>query len=147
MPEIENGPEVEVPQPIKKRSHPRRPGEVWLKITRVMFRGPILRFAGHLALLSVIALGVWAARMGLDTLPAKAARQMEKSEGTPEPTATAIPVIGLDDLPPYVEGTINKGGISRNIDVQTVFPTRPRLEIISYVVQQGDTLFGIAEKL
>jgi len=146
MPEIKKDRGSEVAQPSRKRSHPRRPGEVWLKITRLMFRGPILRFAGHLALLSVIALGVWAARMGLDTLPANAARQMERSVGTPEPSATIIPVIGLDDLPPYAGGTINKRGISRTIDVRTVFPTRPRLEIISYVVQQGDTLFGIAEK-
>ena len=146
MPEIEEAPGLEESQPSRKRSRSRYPGEIWLKIARLTLRGPILRFAGHLALLSVIALGVWAARLGLDTLPANAAHPVERSMGKPEPTATAIPVIGLDDLPPYAEGAIIKRGISRTVDVHTVFPTRPRLEVINYVVQQGDNLFGIAEK-
>ncbi len=100
MPELKKEPGSEVAQPSRKRSHPRHPGEVWLKITRLMFRGPILRFAGHLALLSVIALGVWAARMGLDTLPVNAARQMERSVGTPEPSATTIPVTPISTACP-----------------------------------------------
>ncbi len=36
--------------------------------------------------------------------------------------------------------------INRHNDLHTVIPDRPRLEIIKYTVQQGDTLFGIAER-
>lgn len=37
-------------------------------------------------------------------------------------------------------------GISRNIDFKTIIPTRPRVEVITYTVQPGDTLFSIALK-
>lgn len=37
-------------------------------------------------------------------------------------------------------------GISRSAQIHTNIPTRPRDEISTYVVQEGDTVFGIAEK-
>ena len=36
--------------------------------------------------------------------------------------------------------------ITRNILIHTNVPNRPRQEIIEYIVLEGDTLFGIAEK-
>ncbi len=36
-------------------------------------------------------------------------------------------------------------GISRAIDFKTIIPSRPRVDVITYTVQQGDTLFGIAD--
>jgi murein DD-endopeptidase MepM/ murein hydrolase activator NlpD len=38
------------------------------------------------------------------------------------------------------------GRISRLADVHTLIPTRGRSEVITYAVQKGDTLFGIADK-
>lgn len=37
-------------------------------------------------------------------------------------------------------------GISRRTQIHTIIPSRPRQEVIKYVVQEGDTVFGIAEK-
>jgi len=37
-------------------------------------------------------------------------------------------------------------GISRNAQLLTIIPSRPREELSTYVVQEGDTVFGIAEK-
>ncbi|MBM3152338.1 MAG: M23 family metallopeptidase [Chloroflexi bacterium] len=37
-------------------------------------------------------------------------------------------------------------GISRLAQLHTNIPTRPRLDIVTYIVQPGDTVFGIAEK-
>jgi murein DD-endopeptidase MepM/ murein hydrolase activator NlpD len=53
----------------------------------------------------------------------------------------------MQALPPYpfdVEG--DQTLVSRTMNVHTIIPTRPRLEILKYQVQKGDTLFGIAEK-
>lgn len=36
-------------------------------------------------------------------------------------------------------------GIARTIDFKTTIPTRPRVNVITYTVQQGDTLFEIAD--
>jgi murein DD-endopeptidase MepM/ murein hydrolase activator NlpD len=142
-------PEIKQESGRSTSDHPARPrwaGETWLKIARVTMRDSILRFGGHLALLVVIALGIWAARVGFDTLPVDAALYVEPNVGTPQPTVTAIPISDLENLPPYSGGPTTFEGISRAADVHTVFPTRPRLKIVKYVVQQGDTLFGIAER-
>jgi murein DD-endopeptidase MepM/ murein hydrolase activator NlpD len=120
--------------------------EVWLKIARLTLREPILRFAGHIVLLGVIALGVWAARMGLDTLPAAAARVIQNGAEALEPTPTMVPEMEMDLLPPFAGGPIQPDVLTRVVDMHTVFPDRPRLEIVKYAVQQGDTLFGIADK-
>lgn len=38
------------------------------------------------------------------------------------------------------------GGVPRLAQEHTIIPSRPRQEIVTYTVQDGDTLFGIAEK-
>jgi murein DD-endopeptidase MepM/ murein hydrolase activator NlpD len=146
MPRSQETPKSENPRPRRARNGLRRKVEVWLNISRFTLREPILRFAGHLALLAVIALGVWAARVGLGTLPADADTQIEQSVEFNAPTPTSIPQITFADLPEYAAGGLIGGGISRSVDLHTVLPTRPRLDMIQYLVQQGDTLFGIAEK-
>jgi hypothetical protein len=37
-------------------------------------------------------------------------------------------------------------GVSREADLHTILPARPRFDVVSYTVEQGDTIFGIAEK-
>ncbi len=133
--------------PVKRRSGPIRRIEVWFEIARHTLREPFLRYSGHVALLLVVALGIWAARAGFVTLPSNVGSEDALAEGAVEPTATPAPVIEMSDLPVFAAGgSLILDGITRAVDVHTVFPTRPRLEFIKYVVQQGDTLFGIAEK-
>jgi murein DD-endopeptidase MepM/ murein hydrolase activator NlpD len=60
-----------------------------------------------------------------------------------QPTDTPAVSLSLSDLPPLAPYA---GGIARQAEIHTILPTRPRFDITSYVVQQGDTLFGIAEK-
>jgi murein DD-endopeptidase MepM/ murein hydrolase activator NlpD len=38
-----------------------------------------------------------------------------------------------------------RGGISRKADLKTIIPSRPRVDVITYTVQKGDTLFSIAD--
>lgn len=53
-------------------------------------------------------------------------------------------VINIESVP-AVNVAIDEG-ISRSAQIHTNIPTRPRDEISTYVVQEGDTVFGIAEK-
>ena len=146
MPENESEIPPEGLESRQKRNHPRRTIEVWMGIARQTLREPILRFAGHLALLAVIALGVWAARVGLDTLPADAARTVETGSELLRATVTVASLKELEELPPFSGGPLIVEGVTRVADVHTIFPTRPRFEVIKYVVQKGDNLFGISEK-
>ncbi len=62
---------------------------------------------------------------------------------SPPPTSAPAP-LGIEDLPPFTEA--QELGITRQTDVHTIIPTRPRMGLLKYQVQPGDTLFGIADK-
>jgi murein DD-endopeptidase MepM/ murein hydrolase activator NlpD len=127
------------------KSGPRRRLQVWVEIIRLNFYKPLLRFGGHLAVLAVLVLGVWAANLGLDALPVDAAPGAPQAED-PVSALPAESSVDVSSLLKFSGGATSNGTITRAADVHTVFPSRPRLEVIKYVVQQGDTLFGIAEK-
>ncbi|HLA05962.1 MAG TPA: LysM peptidoglycan-binding domain-containing protein, partial [Anaerolineales bacterium] len=57
-----------------------------------------------------------------------------------EPTAV---VARIDDVPQNIVDSF--GGVPRLAQVHTTIPSRPRQEIVKYTVQEGDTVFGIAE--
>jgi murein DD-endopeptidase MepM/ murein hydrolase activator NlpD len=124
---------------------PRPPRQVWLDLTRYGLREPILRITSHLAVLAVVALGVWAARLGLDRLPPDTFSAAESPAQAAGPTPTAIQLLSIDDLPGFAAGGAVAEGIVRLADAHTVFPSRPRLDVIQYTVQAGDTVFGVAE--
>ncbi|MGC8855359.1 MAG: peptidoglycan DD-metalloendopeptidase family protein [Anaerolineae bacterium] len=58
--------------------------------------------------------------------------------------STASVVTQVASAPQAVESAF--AGISRRTQIHTIIPSRPRQEVIKYVVQEGDTVFGIAEK-
>ena len=60
-------------------------------------------------------------------------------------TVPTAPVAGIDGLlqPEAVDAF---GGIPRLAQVHTNIPSRPRQEVVKYTVEEGDTVFGIAEK-
>lgn len=53
-------------------------------------------------------------------------------------------VVNIESAP--VLDVVINDGISRSAQIHTNIPSRPRDEISTYVVQDGDTVFGIAEK-
>lgn len=118
---------------------------LWMGIARLTMREQMERYGSHLIVLLVIALGILAARRGWDLLPF-GQQQTEPAEAMAEATVEEVPDLGLEDLPAYFAG----GGasdemITREINTHTVIPDRPRMEIVRYTVQRGDSLFGIAE--
>lgn len=77
-------------------------------------------------------------------------------EGSLQATAEALALPTIESLaggpansllPPFSGGAYNYDyGIHRLASLDTVVPNRPRVDLDSYTVQQGDNLFGIAEQ-
>jgi murein DD-endopeptidase MepM/ murein hydrolase activator NlpD len=53
---------------------------------------------------------------------------------------------GIPELPPYLSAANSSGAVSKRAEIRTTIPQRPEIDIVKYLVQQGDTLFGIAER-
>jgi LysM repeat protein len=69
-------------------------------------------------------------------------RESALAAEAPTPTPTAIPAI----MPSFsFKQTAYEYGITRLALIHTTIPSRPRTEIITYTIQKGDTIFGIAE--
>jgi murein DD-endopeptidase MepM/ murein hydrolase activator NlpD len=60
------------------------------------------------------------------------------------PAATVNPDL-VDLTIPQVE-PVSVAGIGRDAMPHTIIPSRPRLDVLVYTVQEGDSVFGIAEK-
>jgi LysM repeat protein len=69
-------------------------------------------------------------------LPLQSTSEQTASTG-PQPT---LPV----GLPPLSTPIASIDGITRDTDLDTIIPSRPRVKVITYTVQAGDTLFSIA---
>jgi murein DD-endopeptidase MepM/ murein hydrolase activator NlpD len=129
------------------RRSPRRRtlGEVWDELGQRGLRATLSRYASHAVLLAIIAVGVWAARSGLITLPS--APFITQAIASEDATPTAIvSALRLADLPSFKVASVSSGVVARAAELHTVMPERPRLQIIKYTVQAGDTLFGIADQ-
>lgn len=109
--------------------------------------GWVRRVSPHLALLAVLLVGIWAIVGGLNDLPVSGV-DVSPTEPQGESLLTATPneVLAIAELPAYSTPSTLGGGFTRALDIHTILPSRPRLEFIEYEVQQGDTLFGIAER-
>lgn len=69
-----------------------------------------------------------------------------RTSSSTEPTSpTALPVV-LPLPASLVDPVFPLTGITRKTSLHTSIPSRPRLETIKYVVQSGDSIFGIADK-
>lgn len=117
----------------------------WSGITRHGLRGPASRYAGHAALLVVMVLGTWAARVGVRALPASETIPLVEIDAG-DAISTLEPGLSIEDLPAFEFAGGGMQGVSRTADIHTNIPSRPRMDIVKYLVQTGDTLFGIADK-
>jgi murein DD-endopeptidase MepM/ murein hydrolase activator NlpD len=122
------------------------PVGAWLEeVTKLGWRGFLVRYAKHLALVIVLGLGIWATSVGVRALPASDTNPLVNVD-TNQPVPTLDPSLSIEDLPTYAFGGGSMEGVSRQAEIHTIIPSRPRMEVIKYLVQMGDTLFGIADK-
>jgi murein DD-endopeptidase MepM/ murein hydrolase activator NlpD len=57
---------------------------------------------------------------------------------------TATPLLSAVSIPLPMANSV--GGVSRTASLHTTIPSRPRIDVIEYTVQKGDSVFGIASK-
>lgn len=125
-------------------SRPRTGLELWQAFVGRIGAERARRYAGHVMLLLIAGIGLWAGKLGLRTLPGDPSVTLFAGQARANPAPAAAVALGVEDLPVYAGGR-GGGGVARRVEMHTTVPSRPRLELIKYVVQPGDTVFGVAE--
>jgi murein DD-endopeptidase MepM/ murein hydrolase activator NlpD len=135
--EAENKPEGKEPQLSTQRW-----AQLWEGLVRLGLGEVSLRVGTGLASIVLILLVIWV--MGNFYLKGQSAKPAEAALGAslPTPTVTVALPAAVD---PILEVSFTDG-IKRLAQLHTVLPERPRFDVITYEVQQGDTLFDIADK-
>lgn len=122
-------------QPIRQKSAFR----VWLSdLVKMGLGESLLKVVTNLfSVLAIVVVIFWAR-----TYYAQAKINVD---GENQPTSQdGGDVVNIESAP--VADVVINDGISRSAQIHTNIPSRPRDEISTYVVQEGDTVFGIAEK-
>ncbi len=99
----------------------------------------ILRLGTNFFSILAIALVVWLVQIFYRQTPNPAAVNAAQGSG-PAPTA----IVDINLMPALDAPVIL--GVARSAQIHTNIPSRPRRDISMYIVQEGDTVFGIAEK-
>ena len=121
---------------------PSRWREFWEYAARAGFAETILRFGTHVLLVALILLVAWGLREFYLIAGQEQAKDAALAAAQSTPTSIDLPV----DLPAFLSVSETSGGIPRFAHIHTDVPSRPRQEVLRYIVKPGDTLFGIAEK-
>jgi murein DD-endopeptidase MepM/ murein hydrolase activator NlpD len=120
--------------------------QLWQSVsTWLSERGPegttsLVRMASHLVIILIAVAVLWISRQQLPRLDIPEAAVAETSaENLTESDLTAI-------SPSDAIATEQGLALVRDAVPITLIPERPRVDIITYTVQSGDTLYGIAQK-
>lgn len=122
----------------------------WENLNRAGLGEATLRLGTHVLLIAFILVVAWILREVY--LRAQVSNNNRQTVFAAAPVTNAavqaLPIESPVSLPEFqpVPGAEGASGISRKTSLKTDVPSRPRMEVIKYVVEKGDTLFGIAEK-
>ncbi len=142
------------PAPIDEEQQSRF-AEIWEQLSRFGVAEQTMRIGTHVLSLVLVFVVVWAMRsfymqiQGSESqsapalAPALAAVQDTEEETTNPAIPTPLPL----KLPEVdgAGGAIAPAGIARQALLHTTIPTRSRVDVLTYTVQKGDNLFGIAD--
>ncbi|MBT3336943.1 MAG: peptidoglycan DD-metalloendopeptidase family protein [Anaerolineae bacterium] len=138
-PEAEQGENAE----HGKKSRSERPSSFFSRSLELLLQLGLgestLRLASN-ALLLIVVVGVVFLMRGFYTEPPDSPSGQSVLVAEPTP----ISAVEIEEAP--VALNVNSGGIPRMALIHTTIPSRPRLEVTTYDVQEGDTVFGIGEK-
>ncbi len=131
-------------EPEKESTRESRLFLILGSLSRLGIADSVLRIGTHMLFIALALLVVWVMQAYYLRAPETEPPQ-QSAQAAILPTST--PTYVLPDLPPlYSDKAVYEVGIPRLAQVHTTIPTRPRTEVITYFVQPGDTVFGIAEK-
>ena len=117
----------------------------WERVSRTGLIEPILRigtivFSIILVLVVVFAMSTFFSSAQTARVPKRDSSVLAASLPTPTPTSD-IPGLPLFSIP----DTAIMSGIPRFAKLHTTIPSRPRVLVITYTVETGDSIFGIAD--
>ena len=119
---------------------------IWENLSRAGLGEIVFRLGTHLFSIAAILVVIWVMRafyLSAQQESISTPRQAALAAALPSPTPTEKP----PDLPVFSNiGQSFMEGIPRLVVMHTDLPTHPRNGVITYTVQTGDTIFGIAEK-
>lgn len=98
----------------------------------------LLRAGSSIFSLIVVGIVIWLAQIFYKQAPSA------QVDAAPALDVTPAQTIAVESVPADI--AVNYEGIPRMALPYTTIPSRPRQEVVKYTVQEGDTLFGIAEK-
>ena len=129
------------PEDKQQNLFPNTWREIWGRILRLGLGETTLRIiTGIVATLLVLAV-VWV--MGKYFLKSQPASALPLAS-TATFQSTVLPLAATDAGNTSVAAQQSSFGISRIPQIHTNLPSKPRIDVITYVVKEGDTLFGIA---
>lgn len=119
---------------------------LWEQIAHAGLTEPVLRFGTHAVFVILVLIVVWVLRtLYLGSLGTESSSGAVSAFAAPQATPTAT--MAAPVLPEY--GTTQNGqttAVQRRVDPFTIIPSRPRVGVITYTVQTGDSVFGIADR-
>jgi len=107
----------------------------------------VMRWGTHLATILFVLVVIVLMRSFLVTVQPQAKGGSEAALAAPMPTQTVVP--SPPELQPLRKTEVEARslyGILRLVKIHTSIPSRPRVDVITYTVQTGDTVFGIADR-
>jgi len=131
--------EAEEPRERASVSTPQQPPMLTRLMNSLVNMGlgePLIKMGANLFSVLAIALVVWMAGTFYS--------HVQETPNGANPATDPFEEAAQVDLMVPAESAVE--GISRNAQLRTIIPSRPREEISTYIVQEGDTVFGIAEK-
>jgi murein DD-endopeptidase MepM/ murein hydrolase activator NlpD len=138
---------ADVPLPAPPPTPPSGFARVWADLTAAGWHTPILRYTVHALMLAMLAAVGALSRVqwDFDPLPASAPVEAFKPVSAGPDLASAA-ALALASPPVFDPLQTRAPMLARRVDLHTLIPTRGREAVITYTVQSGDTLFGIAER-
>jgi LysM repeat protein len=112
----------------------------WFELlTRLGLSELTVRIGANVLSMGLIILVVWLmSTFYRPTIQQSSSSFNQSASPTPLPLIPTLSAIQNSSLP--------FAGITRKTSLHTSIPSRPRMETIKYIVQSGDSIFGIAEK-
>lgn len=118
----------------------------WESITQAGLGEVVFRLGTHILSVALVLIVIWAMRVFyLRAQEDNSQASNRAAFAAPLPSAT--PTEAPPGLPEFAGGGFSiRYGITRLALLHTDLPAKPRTEVMTYTVETGDTIFGIAEK-
>jgi murein DD-endopeptidase MepM/ murein hydrolase activator NlpD len=117
---------------------------LWEHIAHIGLAEPAIRIGTHVSLILLVLIAIWLLQVFFFVDPETASSQ-EGQSALAAPLLTPTPTMAAPILPDFSSPESAKvSSVQRVVQPYTIIPSRPRVDIITYTVQTGDSVFGIA---